>query len=170
MSIEVVYTGDYKTEKLPFYDVIRQYFCETVFPHLNWMSSLKSLVLIGSGAPFYIFRRFRNLSRMTYDLLIWLFFDDERAPRTLQHLWIEGFHFAPAPFESIHCHPPLTSHQISSSHVIYQLPEDEILELSRFPKLEFIANTEFSEKYLLLHSPSLKYAHGELQTGDEQVR
>jgi len=146
------------------YDDIKQFIRETIYPHLDWMTSLKSLVLTKAGdledSDIYD-------SLMLNDLLMWLFSEDpKRVPRSLQHLWIQDFYFQPD-YESIHqTAPSLKSFQIlDSADEIFSEPNP----LSQFPKLEFVAKVNFSEGCSLLHLPNLKYVDGSFYNANEPV-
>ncbi len=151
----------------------REHLQETVFTHLDWMKNLTSLVLIRSGdtGPVSEYILDPNQSLMVDDLLTWLF-SSERAPRTLQHIWIDGFNFVP-PYVSTHFSASsLVSHQTKGYRFGNEIA-NEPEPFSRFPNLEFVANlSRFAEKCSLLHLPDLKYVHGMYQcdTRDEPVR
>ncbi len=148
------------------YDDIKQFIRETIYPHLDWMTSLKSLVLTKHGDSADDDESCVK-SLMLNDLLMWLFSEDpERVPRSLQHLWIQDFYFKPK-YQSIHQPAPsLKSFQIlDRSGEIFSGQNS----LSQFSNLEFVAKVNFSENCSLLHLPNLKYVDGSFYNANEPV-
>lgn len=157
LSVEITYTGEEfgYPDTIPYvrpidrFNDVRQFIRETIYPHLGWMKSLKSLVLIKLGSLHYSSGIGYVTSFMLDDLLVWLL-SEERAPRSLQHLWIQGFDFRPE-YESIYfCAPSLKSCGVEACQ------EDE--DFVPFPNLENIAQMRFTVGCPLLHLPNLKYA------------
>jgi len=161
LSVEITYTGepfDYPTSAsapwvnpaLQFTDLSR-FIQETIYPHLGWMKSLKSLVLTKLG-PFHTASEEHGYvySLMLNELLGWLF-SEEEAPRSLQHLWIQ--HFCCRSIRSLQfCAPSLKTCQVGD--IGRQFNYDG------FPNLEVLGEIDFSHEVPLLHLPNLKYAYG----------
>lgn len=145
------------------YDDVKQFIRETIYPHLDWMTSLKSLVITQLGDLEDSENCVKSL--MLDDLLMWLFSEDpERVPRSLQHLWIQDFDFQPEYLSTYLSAPSLKSFQIQDFEMF-----TEPNPLSQFPQLEFVAKVDFSENCPLLHLPNLKYVDGSFYRANEPV-
>ncbi len=160
LSVEITYTGDdfkypstypWVNPAIQFND-LSQFIRETIYPHLGWMKSLRSLVLIKLG-PFVASIEGRSYvdSFMLNHLLAWLF-SEERAPRSLQHVWIQDFCFEPGYQTLQYCAPSLKTCQIGECA--------DGKDFADFPNLEIIAQMQFSQECSLLHLPNLKYVYG----------
>lgn len=167
MSVEITYTGsgfEYRRNFMdPWVDPaiqftdVSQFIRETVYTHLGWMKSLRSLVITKLG-PFVTTSgegRTHVESLMLNDLLAWLF-SEERAPRSLQHLWIKDFCFANRSLEF--CAPSL-----KTCLVEYQWREENY---TGFPNLEVLATIDFKD-CPLLHLPNLKYVYGQCSYSED---
>jgi len=170
LSVEIIYSGaDFQypssyRDPVEQFNNLQQFIRESIYPHLDWMTSLTSLVLVKLG-EFKTSDEFSSEVRslMLDDLFSWLFCD-ERAPSSLRHLWIQGFCFDPDSTTILASAPSLMSHQVEETGEI-----DKQEPFHGFPKLEYIAKMEFSELCSLLHLPNLKYAHGDCCVEDELV-
>lgn len=171
LSVEIIYSGTefeyprgHRNPVEQFKD-LQQFIRESIYPHLNWMTSLTSLVLIKLGdfqtadEPFGFVRSF-----MLDDLCSWLFCV-ERAPSSLRHLWIQDFCFDLDRTTGSASAQSFISYQIGDTSEMYEQEP-----FHGFPKLEYIAKMEFSEPCSLLHLPNLKYAHGSCYYESEPVR
>jgi len=159
LSVEITYTGepfDYPAATpwvhplFKFTDLCR-FIQETIYPHLGWMKSLKSLVLTKLG-PFHTASEDHGYvySLMLNELLGWLF-SEEGAPLSLQHLWIQSFC----------CHSIRSLEFCASSLKTCQVGEvGRKFNYNSFPNLEILAEIEFSHEFPLLPLPNLKYAYG----------
>ncbi len=155
LGVEITYTGEsYIYPKAARFTDVSQVIRELFYPRLGWMTSLKSLIVTKLGPCSFVPNNFSPnwgyyRSLMLEDLLSWLF-SEERAPRSLQLLWIHLFLFEyPAPE---FCAPSLKSCQVQ----IQEHGED----FAGFPNLEVLAQIYFWKEFNMLHLPNLKYAHG----------
>ena len=158
--MEITYTGEtidvyyFSSTAADQFTDASQIMRELFYPRLGWMTSLKSLIVTKLGPCSLDSDEFSSTlgffrSLMLEDLLSWLF-SEERAPRSLQHLWIHLFSFGyQAPK---FCAPSLKSCQVE----IYEEKDD----FAGFPNLEVLAQIFFTEQFNMFHLPNLKYAHG----------
>lgn len=171
LGVEISYTGEefeypssYPRDPAAQFADVKQFIRDSIYPHLGWMSSLKSLVLTKLG-PFANTLRSHVQSFMLDDLLTWLF-SEQTPPCTLRHLWIQDFCFQPR-FQTVRVSAPsLKSYQIEEYD---NETNGEAPAFAAFPRLEFVAKIEFSNQCLLLHLPNLKYAQGSCTDENEAV-
>jgi len=161
LNVEIIYSGadfqypgSYRHPVEEFKD-LQQFIRESIYPHLDWMTSLTSLVLVKLG-DFQTADESLGVVRsfMLDDLFSWLFCN-ERVPTSLRHLWVQGFYFEPESTAILASAPSLMSHQVDETFEMYKKEP-----FNGFPKLEYIAKMDFFEQCSLLHLPNLKYAHG----------
>ena len=101
LSVEIIYSGrnfqypGYYQDSVSQFTTVKQFIRESIFPHLDWMTSLTSLVLVKLG-EFHTSDESLGVVRslMLDGLFSWLFCD-ERAPSSLRHFWIQEFCFDP---------------------------------------------------------------------------
>lgn len=140
LFIEVAYSeysfyfgGDHSNE-----DSVIQLAHEELFPHLGWMTSLKSFIFIKRGK----IHPFRD--RFVSELTNWMF-TQERATDSLQRLWIQEDSIEP--YLSF---PSITS--LNLEH--YRLHN---LNQKKYRNLQHVSGIYFSR---LANLPNLKYARG----------
>ena len=163
LSVEITYTGepfDYRAA-IPWVDPVLKFtdLCwfiqETIYPHLGWMKSLKSLVLTKLG-PFLSAGETHGYvnSLMLNELLGWLFTEEE-APLSLQHLWIQHFCCGYISFQ-------FGAHSLKTCLVREVRERCNFEPCNGSSNIEILAEMDFSTNSTnsLLHWPNLKYAYG----------
>ncbi len=155
-----------------------------VYPLLDWMRSLTSLVLIKLGE--YANDRHMNemywdndavFSFMLDDLLDWLFsaaeLGEDDFPRSLRHFWVQNFSLRGD-------HRPYIQNS-ATSLISLQSDRDRLVafngpqQLPEFQQLEHVAGIQIDSMFgnhglPLAQFPNLKYAHGRCPLRDEAVR